>query len=110
MEIGGCDIVVDFKIPVAPNLVKLIIQDHWPAMVVEIDENEDFFAYENQEAKNVWDNDFDESYDAKMIYVLFRDDFKEVSFVIDSNKKIKYIVDDIIQFIRKCEPDETNNI
>lgn len=111
MEIGGCDIIIESKIPIAPNLVQLIIQDHWPKMVVELDEGDDFFAYKDELAKIAWDAQLaDCCYDADMIYVLFREDHKQVTFVIDGDKKLQYIIDDITQFIRNCEPDEATNI
>ena len=105
MEIHGCDIVVDTRIPIADSLIRILIQDHWPEMVYEIDEGADFFIYKNEEVKKSWDIDYTTENDADMIYVLFRKDFKEITFVIDDDKKNKYIVDDVIAFIRRCEND-----
>ena len=106
MDIHVSDIIIKSDLPVADNLVRILIQDHWPHMIYEIDERTDgvdMFVYKNEEAKRKWDADgWKEENDTTMITVLFSVDLKEVSFTIDDNEINKYIVDDICQFIKGC--------
>lgn len=107
MEIHGCDIVVKTNIPIADNLIRMLIQDHWSEMVYEIDERPeatDLFVYKNEQAKNIWNEEgSSEENDKDMIYVILDKQSTQITFVIDDHKKNKYIVDDIIQFISNCE-------
>lgn len=107
MEIKGSDIVIKSNIPIADSLIRLLIQDHWPQMVYEIDEREDaidMFVYNNEESKKAWDEEgWSKENDTTMIYVIFNKPATEINIIIDDYRKNKYIVEDIVQFIRKCD-------
>ncbi len=110
MEIHGCDICVKWEtVPLNPSLVEILIEDHWPNMVTELDsalpDQVWLFVYKDANAKKAWDEDIpDDCGGTDMISVIWdKDNLNEVWFVVDDNKINKYIVDDIQQFIRKCE-------
>lgn len=109
MEIHGCDIVIESNLVIGDSLIRLLIQDHWPKMVYEIDEMStgiDMLVYKDEDAKKKWDEvGWSEENDITMIGVIFRPDLKHITFVIDDNKKNKFIIDDIEQFIKRCDND-----
>lgn len=110
MEIHGNDISIKSKIPIADNLIRLLIQDHWPDMVYEIDERPnatDMFVYFDEEAKEAWNIEgWSEKNDLTMIYIIFAENATKISFTFDDNKKNKPIIDDLLQFIRNCNEGE----
>ena len=100
MEIHGCDICVKCDKSLTPSLVELIVKNHWPNMVTELDcalpDQTWLFLYKNQNAKNIWDEGVAVDDDADMIIAIWTKDItNEVWFVIDDNKILQYIVDDI---------------
>nr|NIQ16384.1 hypothetical protein [Candidatus Dadabacteria bacterium] len=105
MEIHGSDFVVRSNIPIADNLIRFLIQDHWPKMVYEIDERPDatdMFVYRDEKAKEAWDGEgHSEENDEGMIYVIFDKTATEITLVIDDYKKNQHIVDDITEFTGK---------
>lgn len=107
MEIHGSDIHIESKIPIADNLIRLLIQDHWPQMVYEINERDDtidLFVYKNEEAKKAWDEEgWSKENDTTMIYVILESKGTQISVTIDDHKKNRHIVEDIIQFIRSVD-------
>lgn len=76
MEIGGYDLIFDTPDPkgLAQRIMNFV---NWPDAISESafdrpGEEDDFFWYENSEAKESWDKDgATEEYEAKMIYFLF---------------------------------------
>ena len=108
MEIHGCDTVIKSNIPVADNLIRLIVQDHWPRMVYEImtcdDGTTDLFLYKDDTAQRAWDIEgWSDANDKTMIYVIISADSKELSLTIDDERKNQFIVDDLTQFIQRCD-------
>lgn len=107
MEIHGSDIVINSDIPIADSLMRLLIQDHWPQMVYEIDGRDDavdMLVYKNEEAKKAWDEEgWSKENDTTMIYIIFDKSSTEISLTIDDHKKNIHIVEDIVQFIRSCD-------
>lgn len=107
MEIHGSDIIIKSNIPIADSLIRLLIQDHWPQMTYEIDEREDavdMLVYKDEEAKKAWDEEgWSKENDTTMIYVIFDKPSTEISITIDDHRKNKYIVEDMIQFIRNID-------
>lgn len=107
MEIHGSDTLIKSSIPIADNLIRILIQDHWPQMVYEIDERDDaidLFVYKNEEAKKAWDEDgWSKENDTTMIYIIFELKSTQISVTIDDHKKNRHIVEDIIQFIRSVD-------
>jgi hypothetical protein len=108
MEIHGSDTVIKSNIPIADNLIRLLVQDHWPQMVYEImtcdDGSIDLFLYKDEAAKNAWDVEgWSEANDETMIYVIIAKESKEIILTIDDDCKNQFIVDDIAQFIKKCD-------
>jgi hypothetical protein len=104
MEIHGSDTVITSNIPIAENLIRLLVEDHWPQMVHELMTHEgviDLFLYKDEAAKKAWDEEgWSETNDETMIYVILAKDAKEISITIDDDQKNQFIVEDIIQFIR----------
>jgi hypothetical protein len=108
MEIHGSDTIINSNIPIADNLIRLLVQDHWPQMVYEIMNdrvgNVDLFLYKDEAALKAWDEEgWSETNDETMIYVILSKDAKEISVTIDDDAKNGYIVEDIIQFIRNID-------
>lgn len=108
MEIHGSDTVIKSNIPIADNLIRLLVADHWPEMVYEIMTDRvgctDLFLYKNKEALKAWDEEgWSEINDETMIYVIIAKDYKEISITIDDDRKNQFIVEDIIQFVRKID-------
>jgi len=114
MEIHGSDIIINSNLPIADSLIRLLVQDHWPNMVYEIDERPDgvdMFVYKDEAAKKAWDEEgWSEENDTRMIYFIFDPGYKVVSATIDDYKTNEYIVKDIVQFIRKCDNGNTKDI
>jgi hypothetical protein len=113
MEIHGCDVCVKSeKIPLNTSLVEILVEDHWPEMVTELDTSDTaqlwLFLYKDQTAKNLWDENIEHGDGTDMISAIWTySKPNEVWFVIDDNKANKYIIDDIEQFIRNCEHGNT---
>jgi len=108
MEIHGSDTVIESKISIADNLIRLLVTDHWPKMVYEVmkcpDGSVDLFLYKDEAALKAWDEEgWSEANDETMIYVILAKDSKEVSITIDDDRKNQFIVDDIAQFIRNID-------
>lgn len=108
MEIHGSDTLIKSSIPIADNLIRVLVQDHWPNMVYEIMTdrvgNVDLFLYKDEAAKNAWDEEgWSEINDETMIYVIFAKESKEISVTIDDDARNRYIVEDIVQFIRNID-------
>ncbi len=108
MEIHGSDTLIVSNIPIAENLIRLLVEDHWPKMVHELmncpDGSIDLFLYKDETAKNAWDKEgWSESNDETMIYIIFAKDAKEISITIDDDRKNNFIVEDIKQFIRNID-------
>jgi len=107
MEIHGSDTLLTSSIPIAENLIRLLVQDHWPNMVHELFSSNgsiDLFLYKDEAAKIAWDEEgWSEANDETMIYVILDKDSKEISITIDDDRKNNHIVEDIVQFIRKCD-------
>ena len=107
MEMHGSDILIESKIPIADNLIRILIQDHWPKMVYEIDERPDvidLFVYKDEKAKKAWDEEgWTKENDTTMIYVILDKQSTEINFTIDDHKKNRYIISDVIQFIRNID-------
>ncbi len=108
MEIHGSDTVITSNIPIAENLIRLLVEDHWPQMVHELmvcpDGTIDLFLYKDEEAKKAWDEEgWSETNDETMIYVILAKESKEISITIDDEQKNQFIVEDIAQFIRKID-------
>jgi hypothetical protein len=111
MEIHGCDTVITSNIPIAENLIRLLVQDHWPKMVHELDERDgviDLFMYENEAAKKAWDDEgWSETNDADMIYAILAKECKEITIVIDDNRKNQFILEEIPNKLDACVPSIT---
>jgi len=108
MEIHGSDITINSNIPIADSLIRVLVQDHWPQMIYEIMTDRmgciDLFLYKDEAAKNAWDEEgWSETNDETMIYVIIAKESKEISFTIDDERKNQFIVEDIIQFIKRCD-------
>lgn len=108
MDIHGSDTVINSNIPVAENLIRLLVQDHWPQMVHELmacpDGTIDLFLYKDEASRLAWDEEgWTEENDETMIYVILSKESKEVSITIDDDAKNQFIVDDIVQFIKRCD-------
>lgn len=108
MEIHGSDTVITSNISIAENLIRLLVEDHWPQMVHELmtcpDGTIDLFLYKNEDAKKAWDEEgWSEANDETMIYVILAKDAKEISITIDDDRANQLIVDDIVQFIKRID-------
>ena len=107
MEIHGSDTIIKSTTPIADNLIRIIIQDHWPKMVYEIDERDDvvdMFVYKDEEAKKSWDEEgWTKENDTNMIYVILEAKGTQINITIDDYGKNKHIVEDIVQFIRNID-------
>jgi hypothetical protein len=100
MELHGSDLVFEnVKVPISEDLVIPIIKTHWPELVYEaMMENGDLhlFMHPNQHAEESWDDEgWSEENDITLIYMIWDESKAELTFVIDDEKKNKYIVDDI---------------
>lgn len=91
MEIHGSDIVLDGK-PPTKEIILAVLLGFWPQLIVENDENDDFFVYMDQRAKDSWDGKgWADDNDADMIYFLPRE--KQLTIVIDDNGDLMYMVE-----------------
>lgn len=93
MEIGGSDMIIKGKSLTKEKIVE-VIRTFWKDLVVEHDNEFDFFVYKNQAAKDAWDLDCGEQND--LIYVLPRKN--ELTLVID-DKKVNL---PIVEAIKSC--------
>lgn len=100
MEIHGSDIFFEnVQCKITEDLVVTVIKKYWPDVVYE-KQIEDgvvhLFIHPNQEAEKAWDDEgWSEDNDTTLIYVIWNEAKHSLTFVIDDNKKNKYIVDDI---------------
>ena len=88
MEIGGYDTIYQIDSPC--DLYKEIINFvDWEDAVIEYDRgSEDFFLYENQKSKEIWDSEgLSEESENKMIYFLIKD--RELTVVTDHDLTMK---------------------
>lgn len=86
MEIGGIDITFKMNVPIDSGMYYMenILRRYYPNGVVEKDSFEDeFFIYENQEAKDIWDSGEVED---SMIYVLGSKN--TITLIVNRNHKL----------------------
>lgn len=108
MEIGGSDLIFEnIKVELTDEIIIPIFKRYWPEAVYEcFEETTDsgmswhWFIYINDKAAEAWDEDFFEEYDSSMIYVIWKPKIKQVTFVIDSNKENKHIVEEVMKVLR----------
>lgn len=102
MEIHGSDIIVEHEGYVDPQKIIETIKSFWKNLVIEDDGTESgFFVYENQEAKESWDNKgWSEDNDKRMIYVIVREG-RDIAFVIDDKKENLNIIKEVKKSIMK---------
>lgn len=86
MEIGGIDIIFKMSVPVDSGIhyMKNILSRYYPNGIIETDSfRDEFFIYENQKAKDIWDSGEVED---SMIYVIGSEN--TITLVVNRNPKL----------------------